>query len=178
MPTSITMSETATFRCGSSLKKLLSISAVGPKLNGVLIAVKDSGTGLDSESLSRVFDAFYTTPSPMAWAWVWLSAARSSRHTAGGCGQLIMCPTAPSFSHAAGVRKGRHAESRQTGVCGLKSMHRCRAGDSAALTFSEGEFSSLLCDDHRQRPERCASIISGVPRAHPIIRPMRRVLAD
>jgi signal transduction histidine kinase len=31
------------------------------ELNGVLIAVKDSGTGLDSESLSRVFDAFYTT---------------------------------------------------------------------------------------------------------------------
>jgi signal transduction histidine kinase len=30
-------------------------------LNSVLIAVQDSGTGVESESIERIFDAFHTT---------------------------------------------------------------------------------------------------------------------
>ena len=39
----------------------LSVSSGVDKENHVLIAVKDSGEGLDSANLERVFDAFYTT---------------------------------------------------------------------------------------------------------------------
>jgi hypothetical protein len=38
------------------------------KPTGAGVEVRDSGTGLDSAALDRLFDAFYTT-GPMAWAW-------------------------------------------------------------------------------------------------------------
>jgi PAS domain S-box-containing protein len=41
-------------------RDLLVTSARG-ELNGVLVAVRDSGTGLDEKSLDRLFEAFYTT---------------------------------------------------------------------------------------------------------------------
>jgi C4-dicarboxylate-specific signal transduction histidine kinase len=43
------------------MQRRLSISSVRDEPNGVLVAVSDSGTGLDPPSLDRVFDAFYTT---------------------------------------------------------------------------------------------------------------------
>jgi signal transduction histidine kinase len=39
----------------------LQISTAEDRSNGVLVAVRDSGPGLNPESLERVFDPFYTT---------------------------------------------------------------------------------------------------------------------
>ena len=41
----------------------LSISTEQTEANGVLVAVRDSGPGIDPEHLERVFEAFYTTKS-------------------------------------------------------------------------------------------------------------------
>jgi signal transduction histidine kinase len=41
----------------------LSISTEQSGTNGVLVAVRDSGPGIDRELRERVFDAFYTTKS-------------------------------------------------------------------------------------------------------------------
>jgi C4-dicarboxylate-specific signal transduction histidine kinase len=41
----------------------LSISTEQTQANGVLVAVRDTGPGIDGEHLERVFDAFYTTKS-------------------------------------------------------------------------------------------------------------------
>jgi signal transduction histidine kinase len=41
----------------------LSISSGQSRTNGVLVAVRDSGPGIDPEHIERVFDAFYTTKS-------------------------------------------------------------------------------------------------------------------
>jgi signal transduction histidine kinase len=41
----------------------LSITTKQPEAGGVLVAVRDSGPGVDPERLDRVFDAFYTTKS-------------------------------------------------------------------------------------------------------------------
>jgi len=43
------------------MQRRLSVSSIRHEPNGVLVAVSDSGTGLDPTSLDRVFDAFYTT---------------------------------------------------------------------------------------------------------------------
>jgi C4-dicarboxylate-specific signal transduction histidine kinase len=43
------------------MPRRLSISSIRDEPNGVLVAVSDSGPGLDPTSLDRVFDAFYTT---------------------------------------------------------------------------------------------------------------------
>jgi PAS domain S-box-containing protein len=42
-------------------QRKLSISSVRDGPDGILVAVSDSGTGLDETSLNRLFDAFYTT---------------------------------------------------------------------------------------------------------------------
>jgi signal transduction histidine kinase len=41
----------------------LVISAEQSQTNNILVAVRDSGPGIDPESLDRVFEAFYTTKS-------------------------------------------------------------------------------------------------------------------
>jgi signal transduction histidine kinase len=41
----------------------LLISTEQSRANGVLVAVRDSGPGIDPEHIERVFDAFYTTKS-------------------------------------------------------------------------------------------------------------------
>ena len=41
----------------------LSISTEQSQTSGVLVAVRDSGPGIDPEHLERVFEAFYTTKS-------------------------------------------------------------------------------------------------------------------
>jgi signal transduction histidine kinase len=41
----------------------LSVSTEQSRTHGVLVAVRDSGPGVDPQQLERVFDAFYTTKS-------------------------------------------------------------------------------------------------------------------
>jgi len=41
----------------------LAIITEQQKAGGVLVAVRDSGPGIDSKRLDRIFDAFYTTKS-------------------------------------------------------------------------------------------------------------------
>jgi len=41
----------------------LSISTEQTQANGVLVAVRDSGPGIDAKNLERIFEAFYTTKS-------------------------------------------------------------------------------------------------------------------
>jgi signal transduction histidine kinase len=41
----------------------LSISTEQTQPNGVLVAVRDSGPGIDPKNIDRVFEAFYTTKS-------------------------------------------------------------------------------------------------------------------
>src|SRR5712691_3360552 len=45
----------------SHLQRELSVASVQDGSNGVLVTVRDSGTGLDRTSLDRLFEAFYTT---------------------------------------------------------------------------------------------------------------------
>jgi signal transduction histidine kinase len=44
-------------------RRELSISTEQGPANGVLVAVRDSGPGIDPKHLEQVFDAFYTTKS-------------------------------------------------------------------------------------------------------------------
>jgi hypothetical protein len=62
-----------------------------------LYTARDSGPGLSPENLSRLFE-HSTRPSPRVWAWAYLSAARSSKPTAGGCGRSRANCRAHSFS--------------------------------------------------------------------------------
>ena len=69
----------------SSIKKgvrELAIITEQQKAGGVLVAVRDSGPGIDPEHLDRVFDAFYTTKS--SGVGMGLSICRSIINTHGG----------------------------------------------------------------------------------------------
>ena len=60
----------------------LSITTKQHEAGGVLVAVRDSGPGIDPEHLDRVFDAFYTTKS--SGVGMGLSICRSIIHAHGG----------------------------------------------------------------------------------------------
>jgi C4-dicarboxylate-specific signal transduction histidine kinase len=60
----------------------LSISTERSPTNGVLVAVRDSGPGIDPEHFERVFDAFYTTKS--SGVGMGLSICRSIINAHGG----------------------------------------------------------------------------------------------
>jgi len=60
----------------------LSISTEQHHAGGVLVAVRDTGPGIDPENLDRVFDAFYTTKS--SGVGMGLSICRSIIHAHGG----------------------------------------------------------------------------------------------
>ena len=60
----------------------LSITTKQQEAGGVLVAVRDSGPGIDPEHLDRVFDAFYTTKS--SGVGMGLSICRSIIHAHGG----------------------------------------------------------------------------------------------
>ena len=71
----------ATSGAGEGLRGLL-ISTQKDASNAVLVALRDSGPGLDPESLGRLFDPFYTTkPSGMGMG---LSICRSIIEAHGG----------------------------------------------------------------------------------------------
>jgi hypothetical protein len=74
----------------------ISIDAV-PSEGGVRVGVRDTGPGLSPESLSRLFEPFYTT-KPEGMAWVSRSAARSSKPTADGYGRSRANRKVLSFS--------------------------------------------------------------------------------
>src|SRR5262249_32349409 len=68
----------------------LRISSQRPALDTVLVAVQDSGIGLDPQSMTRVFDAFFTTkPTGLGLG---LSISRSISQAHGG--QLWALPNA------------------------------------------------------------------------------------
>jgi signal transduction histidine kinase len=60
----------------------LLISTERSGTNGVLVAVRDTGPGIDSEHIERVFDAFYTTKS--SGVGIGLSICRSIIEVRGG----------------------------------------------------------------------------------------------
>jgi PAS domain S-box-containing protein len=74
----------------------ISIEAV-PSEDSVRVGVRDTGPGLSPESLSRLFEPFYTT-KPEGMGMAYLSAARSSRPMADGCGRSRANRGALSFS--------------------------------------------------------------------------------
>src|SRR6202007_1669573 len=65
----------------AGVRELL-ISAEQDQTGGVLVAVRDSGPGIDPAHLDRVFDAFYTTKS--TGTGMGLSICRSIIHAHGG----------------------------------------------------------------------------------------------
>jgi signal transduction histidine kinase len=69
----------------------LLISAVKDQSDGVLVAVRDSGPGLNPESLERLFDSFYTTKA--SGMGMGLSICRSIIEAHGG--RLWAAPNVP-----------------------------------------------------------------------------------
>ncbi len=84
----------------------LLISTEQSRTNGVLVAVRDSGPGIDPEHIERVFEAFYTTKSNGVG--MGLSICRSIIDAHGGCGLTQTSLEALFFSSPCRARKGAH----------------------------------------------------------------------
>ena len=81
----------------------LVITSQENKSGDVVVAVCDSGNGLDPEMLTHIFDPLLRL-NLMAWGWGWRSAARLSKPTAGGCGEARTSLKALSFSSRCPLR--------------------------------------------------------------------------
>jgi PAS domain S-box-containing protein len=89
----------------SQWQRELSVATTKDESNGVVVAVRDSGTGLDPASLERMFEAFYTTkPDGMGMG---LAISRTIIEAHGG--QLSAAPNVP---HGAVFRLELPADSR------------------------------------------------------------------
>jgi C4-dicarboxylate-specific signal transduction histidine kinase len=64
----------------------------------LLVAVQDSGIGIDRHRISKRSSILSTPPSRREWGWGWRSAARLLRTTAGGCGPYRMMVPARRFN--------------------------------------------------------------------------------
>jgi phosphoglycerate-specific signal transduction histidine kinase len=73
------------------MQRRLSISSIRDEPNGVLVAVSDSGSGLDPRHWTASLMPF-TPPKLMAWEWGLQSARRLFKPTAGGCGLRLTYP--------------------------------------------------------------------------------------
>jgi signal transduction histidine kinase len=75
----------------SQVHRELSVASMKDGSNGVLVAMRDSGPGLDSTALDRLFDAFYTSkPDGMGMG---LAISRTIVEAHGG--QLWAMPNVP-----------------------------------------------------------------------------------
>ena len=63
----------------------------------VLVAVQDSGIGIDQQNLEKIFDTFYTTKS-QGMGMGWQLAARLLKITAGSFGPYLMRVTGQPFN--------------------------------------------------------------------------------
>jgi C4-dicarboxylate-specific signal transduction histidine kinase len=83
----------------------LVIATEQTKIGGVLVAVRDSGPGIDAKHRERVFEAFYTTKS--SGTGMGLSICRSMP-TGAGCGSRRMNLAARYLSSPCPAWKGAH----------------------------------------------------------------------
>src|SRR5207249_7787467 len=95
----------------------LLISSEADDSKGVVVVVRDSGPGLDSKSLERLFEPFYT-PKPQGMEWDWRSAARSCRLTAEGSGLRRIAIAALPFISACQPARNWHERTGRDGICG------------------------------------------------------------
>ena len=75
----------------SQVRRELSVSSAKDEPNGVLVTVRDSGTGLDEAALDQVFEAFYTTK--VHGMGIGLAVSRTIIQTHGG--RLWATPNVP-----------------------------------------------------------------------------------
>ena len=101
----------------TSPRELL-ISSGADDSKGVVVVVRDSGPGLDSKSLERLFEPFYTTkPQGMGMG---LAICRSIiRPTAAGSGRRAIAIAARRFISACQrARNFGHERTGRDGICG------------------------------------------------------------